>query len=120
MKNFRKNFRKTFKNFRKYWLDDIVVDARSRVGYIVETLIIIFVTALCTFFITKNTTLENYKSDQRDAFFDIMSNDYELCEQDTQQNGGVCVYEFTYEGDIIKNVEIVWHSDNHNLSEQGE
>ena len=102
MKKFRKNFRKTFKNFRKYWVEDLVVDARHRLAYLVELVIIIGLTATITFFVTRNNTISELKDKQADAMMNLYSDIYDGCKQEYEH----CMYEFTYENDVIVNVEI--------------
>lgn len=100
MKNFRKNFRKTFKNFRKYWVEDVVVDIR--IGFLIDIIITAVITAAITGLITQNKTISELKDRQADAMMNLYSDIYDACKQEYEQ----CMYEFTYENDVIVNVEI--------------
>ena len=105
-----KNFRETFKKFRKYWFEDLVVDASPRWFLLLMNLILIVLTASITVVITRNVTISEQLSRQKDALIDFMVDDMVDCQEDVLEQGGQCIYEITYDGDVIKNIEVVRHT----------
>ena len=101
-----KKFRETFKNFRKYWFEDLVVDASPRWFSLLMNLILIVATASITVAITRNVTISEQLSRQKDALVDFMVDDMVDCQEDVLEQGGLCVYEITYDKDVITNIEV--------------
>lgn len=105
-----KKFRETFKNFRKYWFEDVVVDFSPRWFSLLMNLILIVATASITVAITRNVTISEQLSRQKDALVDFMVDDMVDCQEDVFEQGGQCIYEITYDKDVITNIEVVRHT----------
>lgn len=102
-----KNFRKTFKNFRKdirNFFGCVVVGIRWQnwLATVIWTIIVTIITVM----ITRSFTIETMKESQRNALIDSARYSMENCKLDEKELGGHCVYEITYDGDIIVDLEV--------------
>ena len=106
-KNFRRTLQKLSRNFRHYMG---CVTVGERWWNWLVTIVTIAVTATITVVITRNVTINELKQRQRDALMDYIVDDMVDCQEDVLEQGGQCVYEITYEGDVIRNIEVVRHN----------
>lgn len=106
MKNFRKKVSKTFKNIHQYFCEDVIVDVR--IGLVIEIIATAVITAFITASITQARTIENIKNAQRDAMFNYVTEQMTECKTHATVPEQ-CIYEVTYDGDIITNIEVTYH-----------
>jgi len=106
-KNFQETFQKLSRNFRSY-MGSLTISERwlDWLG----TIVVIAITVAITATVTHSITVNELKEQQKDALMDFMVDDMVDCQEDVLEQGGQCIYEITYDGDVITNIEVVRHT----------
>lgn len=103
MKNFRKRFKNFQRNFRDYARTCIFSERWH--NWLSDALLII-ITVVITVIVTRAFTISDFKERQRDALIDAYQDVYDYCQYEAKDSNETCMYEITYENDIIKNVNV--------------
>lgn len=80
-----------------------VINSELTVLLVIEILVVV-----ATIFVTRAITINEYKDAQRTALFNSMTEEMTECKARAAVPAQ-CTYEVTYEGDVITNIEVIYH-----------